>query len=241
MHSTAKVQQLLLDLQTTDSKIRSIRSEAENLTETAQLKHLIENRRRLLVERARAKRTVSQQKGALADLDPQISKLTADLATLEKNLAGETRAKVAEALLRQKAADTERLSRLDRQRDEREKALAEAQKAENILSQDDERLEQVGLDIKQRRDDKIDHLRRRMAVQRDRRQLCVDNLPPEVLDLYVRFAREAAGPVVVRYIEGSLERTSGIELSTSQLSDIAAARPGDILPFEDTGIIVVRI
>jgi predicted nucleic acid-binding Zn-ribbon protein len=240
MKSTPKIQQLLIDLQMTDNKIRSIRSEAEGLEETVQLKQVIARRRNLILHRRQIAQTIVRENQALDDINAQRATINRDLKSIASHVSSGASGQTS-ALNQKKAQDQARLSQLDDEEKQHRTALSEAQTADDILAHNDAHLKQAGLDIKERRDDKIDHLRRRMALQRSRRDVCVQGIPADIVNMYEQFARRGDGHVVVRYVEGHLDHTDELDLSDNQLAEIAAAESGDILPFEQQNLLVAHI
>ncbi|MDO5694271.1 MAG: hypothetical protein Q4G38_01060, partial [Aeriscardovia aeriphila] len=82
MQATARIQQLLFDLQVTDTKIRHIRNEAEELEETRKLKMLIEQRKVLAMQQAQLSSRAQKAQLALDDIAQQESKLAEHLDQL---------------------------------------------------------------------------------------------------------------------------------------------------------------
>lgn len=239
--STPKIQQLLIDLQTTDNKIRSIRTEAEGLPETAQLKQLIMQRRQILIKRHQISHTIAQESRALDDVATQREKIRRDLNSIAAHLHGGTSGKSASALEQKRAQGQARLDQLEAEEKQHRSQLSEAHTADDILAHNDDHLKQAGMDIKERRDDKIDRLRRQMALQRSRREVCVQGIPTDLITLYDTFARQGDGHVVIRYVEGHLDHAGNVTLTDDQMSEIASAESGDIVPFEQNNVLVVHI
>lgn len=239
MQATSTQQQLLYNLQRIDRKAQRIRHDAETLPETTKLKGIILQRRQILIEQAQLRKKNEKQDNVQKDIEAQRTKITDALATLDKQLEGETRAKVVSAINQQKAADKERLARLDKELTDSLSAQDGYQRDLEILAQNDKRLETTGNDLKNRREGILDSLRAKMERQRSRREICVQGLSPEILDTYTQMAREGDGNVVVRYRDGRVEETT-LPINGADLDKIRTAPADEAIVLDDPPVIVVR-
>jgi predicted nucleic acid-binding Zn-ribbon protein len=239
MQATSTQQQLLYNLQRIDRKAQRIRHDAETLPETAKLKGIIVQRRQILVETKKLENKSAGQDEIQKDIEAQRSKINDSLATLEKQLQGETRAKVVSAINQQKAADTARLAKLDEELEQSLAAQDDYRRDIEILTQNDRRLETTGNDVKNRREGILASLRTKMAKQRSRREICVQGLTPELVDMYTQLARSGDGDVVVRYLDGHLDSTT-LPVTGADLDRIRTADPDEVVVLEDPAVMVVR-
>ncbi len=239
MQATTTQQQLLYNLQKIDRKAQRIRHDAETLPETAKLKGIIVQRRQILLEINKLEKKSAEQDAVQKDIEAQRTKIDASLDTLERQLQGETRAKVVSAINQQKAADKARLEKLDQELTDSLAAQDGYARDIEILTQNDKRLETTGNDLKNRREGILASLRTKMAKQRSRREICVQGLTPEIVSTYTQMAREGDGDVVVRYLDGHLESTT-LPITGADLGRIRTAPQDEAVVLEDPSVIVVH-
>lgn len=239
MQATSTQQQLLYNLQQIDRKAQRIRHDAQTLPETEKLKGIILQRRQILIEKTKLGKKIREQDEVQKDIEAQRSRISDSLATLDKQLQGETRAKVVSAINQQKATNEARLKQLD---DELEKSL-EAQDGYTrdieILTQNDGRLATTGNDLKNRRDGIIASLRAKMARQHERREVCLGGLSQELIDAYTQLAESGDGQVVIRCLGGHLDSTT-TPVSSADLEKIRTAPADEVVLLEDPPVMVVR-
>ncbi|MCI1936151.1 MAG: hypothetical protein LKJ44_06310 [Bifidobacteriaceae bacterium] len=241
MKATTQEQQLLFDLQTLDIDARKVRYEAENLEETAHLKHLIEQRKAIVVERKRLAKAQEAVKAENDELEAQIAGLDTKLGSIDVKLksSGVTPKEVL-SLTRQQETLSEQKKDLEEQSMEKLSQIETYEKNDAILQSNDDKLHAAGLDLKNRRDDKISVLKKRMASIQTRRKICIPSIPKDVLQLYADMSKNAQGNVVVRYINGHVEGLH-TQLPPAELHQIEAADPEDLVVLEEYGVIVARV
>ncbi|MCI1984009.1 MAG: hypothetical protein LKJ47_04450 [Bifidobacteriaceae bacterium] len=240
MFATPQTQQMLFDLQTLDKDARKIRHEAEELEETKHLEQLIAQRKAIVIERHK----LGVRMAALRDEAGGFEKVAAKLSTqvgaidLKLKAAGVTPKEVV-ALTKQQDGLRAQISALEDQQVEKLSEAETLEKDDSILAHNDEKLHGTGLDLKNRREDKLAKLKKRMASVASRRKIALASIPKDVLGLYESMSKNAQGNVVVRFIGGRVEDMH-TELSVAQLHAIEDADPDELVVLEDEGVIVTR-
>lgn len=241
MNATPQVQQLLFDLQSLDIDARKIRHEAQELEETKHLEQLIVQRKAIVIERKKLAAQVDEVRAQSDALEAEMTKLRTQSGSIDLKLksSGVTPKEVI-ALTKQQETLKNHLS-------EREDALMEKmgeietlEKNDAILASNDEKLHGAGLDLKNRRDDKIAVLKKRMSSVASKRKIAIASIPREVLDLYAQLEKRAQGNVVAQFVNGHVEGIH-MEISPAQLHKIESAAPNELVVLEDEGVIVVRV
>lgn len=242
MQATARIQQLLFDLQVTDTKIRHIRNEAEELEETRKLKMLIEQRKVLAMQQAQLSSRAQKAQLALDDIAQQESKLAEHLDQLTTSQKATSDSAKLATIAQKRAAAQARLKELDSEKASAQDVKAQCEHSITILGKNDERLRDSGMALKRRREAVLHHLGEKITIQKERRGIAVHALPPELVETYMRFNKakaesEEGGPVVVRFTHGELE-SQKVSLSAQELSEVQAAHPYDVVALEGAHVLV---
>jgi predicted nucleic acid-binding Zn-ribbon protein len=241
MNVTPQVQQLLFDLQSLDIDARKIRHEAEQLDETKHLEQLITQRKAIVVERHKLAVQLDAARKETDSIESDIAALKTQTGAIDVKLkASGVTPKEVVALTKQQEGLKERIGSLEDAQMEKLAASETLEKDDAILATNDEKLHDTGLDLKNRRDDKLAGLKKRMASVAGRRKVALSSLPKEVLDLYQNLSAHAQGNVVVRFVNGHVEGMH-TELSAAQLHRIEDADPNELVVLDDEGVIVVRV
>jgi predicted nucleic acid-binding Zn-ribbon protein len=229
MFATPQTQQLLFDLQSLDIDARKIRHEAEELEETKHLEQLIAQRKAIVIERHKLGESIAQLRTSSDALEADITKLKASGVTPKEVVA----------LTKQQEGLSAQISGLEDSQMEKLSEIETLEKDDAILQQNDEKLHSTGLDLKNRREDKLGGLKKRMASVNAKRKIAVSSIPKDVLDLYTQMSKNAQGNVVVRFVAGRVDGMH-LELSVAQLHTIEDADPDELVVLEDEGVIVAR-
>lgn len=241
MNATPHEQQLLLDLQAQDTEIRKIRNQAANLEETQKLESIIAQRKVIVVERRKLERRTEELTAANTELDTKITSLKTKLGGIDLSLkAPGVTPKEVTALVKQQESLTGQVNSLEEESMALLAKMEEVEKNDAILASNDERLTSTGLDLKNRRDDKLAHLKKRMGSAVNKRKIALSSLPAPLVEKYDDFAKEAQGTVVVRYVNNHIEGVH-TELSTVALRAVELGTPEEVTVLEDYGVMVVRV
>lgn len=240
MKASPQNQQLLYDLQTLDIDARKIRNEAEELEETKHLQSIVAQRKAIVIERHKLAQKVKEASGHNDEIQASIDKLQTQVGAIDLKLkASGVTPKEVIALTKQQDSLKAQISDLEDSQMEQLNQIDALNRDNTILEQNDAKLHSAGLDMKNRRDDKIASLKKRMASVASRRKIALGSLPQDLLDLYENMSKEAQGNVVVQFINGHVEGAH-VELSVAQIHAIEDADPDEVVAFEDDDLIVVR-
>lgn len=241
MKATKQVQQLLFDLQSLDIDVRKVRFEAENLKETAQLQQLVEQRKTIVIERSRLAHLRDEIRSSNDEVETKLTGVETQLGSIEVKLKGSgVSPKEVIALTKQQETLMAQKRDLEEQSMEKLARLETLERDDGILQRNDDKLHEAGLDLKNRREDKLAGLRKRIASIQTRRKICLEAIPVPVLKLYAGMAKNAQGNVVVRYLNGHVEGLH-TQLPPAELHQIEAADPDELVVLEEYGVIVARV
>jgi predicted nucleic acid-binding Zn-ribbon protein len=230
----------LFDLQSLDIDARKIRHEAEELEETKHLEQLIAQRKAIVIERHKLGESIAQLRTSSDALEADITKLKTQVGAIDLKLkASGVTPKEVVALTKQQEGLSAQISGLEDSQMEKLSEIETLEKDDAILQQNDEKLHSTGLDLKNRREDKLGGLKKRMASVNAKRKIAVSSIPKDVLDLYTQMSKNAQGNVVVRFVAGRVDGMH-LELSVAQLHTIEDADPDELVVLEDEGVIVAR-
>jgi predicted nucleic acid-binding Zn-ribbon protein len=240
MFATPQTQQLLFDLQSLDIDARKIRHEAEELEETKHLERLIAQRKAIVIERHKLSESIAQLRASSDALDADITKLKTQVGAIDLKLkASGVTPKEVVALTKQQEGLAAQISGLEDSQMEKLSEIETLEKDDAILQQNDEKLHSTGPDLKNRREDKLGGLKKRMASVNAKRKIAVSSIPKDILDLYTQMSKNAQGNVVVRFVAGRVDGMH-LELSVAQLHTIEDTDPDELVILEDEGVIVAR-
>lgn len=231
-------QELLLDLQTVDSKLQQLSARAAKLPEAAALAALES-------ERAELERSLGALTGALEDTQAELKRVEADVAVVvaraqrdRDRLAASSSVKDVEALELELASLAGRQSELEdielavmEQLEERDAALSEVQDQAAEL-------DASIASARQARDAAAEAVAEEAGHTRAARVGLEARIPADLLDLYEKQrARYGIGASMLR---GGVSLAAGVALGAADLDRVRAADPNDVLLCPESSAILVR-
>jgi predicted nucleic acid-binding Zn-ribbon protein len=231
-------QELLLELQTLDTRLQQLTRLQSNLPEEAALSELTAQRDAL-------QRTLTEQTGAWEDVQAELKRTEADVEVVEARIARDTERLQGSSSVKDVAALEQELAALAKRKsdledielavmetaEERERELeatrsALAELEERITAATDARDTALG-----------DVTAQREQASTGRAALAA-RVPGDLLALYEK-QRERYG-VGATLLRGGVSVASGVALNASDLSAIRAAAPDDVLLCPASDAILVR-
>jgi predicted nucleic acid-binding Zn-ribbon protein len=232
------VQARLLELQGHDDELRRIATHRRRLQTGGDLAAAIE-------ERAAARRTSVDDRGAVDDLRTRVGRLESDVKLVEQRLerdrgrlAATSSAKDAQGLEQEIASLLRRRSTLEDEELELMEALEQAEAREATsraaLTSAEERVRALEAD----RDDALAGLDRQEAEVTAKRAALVAELPEDLVALYDR-QRTRYGVGAARLV-GTVSEGSNMALTGADLAEVRAAPPDAVVLDPESNCILVR-
>lgn len=231
-------QELLLDLQTLDTRLQQVAHRVSTLPESAAVAALT-------IEQTELQRVLTERTGAWEDAQAELKRTEADVAVVDARIVRDRERLQASASVKDVAALEQELAALAKRKsdledielavmetvEERERELAEARTQAAALEQ--------------RLADSIDARELALgATSADRdavtaeRAAVAAKVPADLLALYEK-QRERYG-VGASLLRGGVSQASGVALNASDMSAVRAAAPDDVLLCPDSNAILVR-
>jgi predicted nucleic acid-binding Zn-ribbon protein len=238
MKARPEHQALLLDLQAIDTKLGQLDHREKNLPQLAVLAELTRQRDALLS-------TQAERRGALEDVQTELTRLESDVAVVETRIARDKERLQGTASVKDVAALEQELAALQKRHgdleeieftvmerlEERESELAETTAAVADLDA------QVGAAEAER-----DAGREAIAAERENtvadRRVLITTIPSDLLSLYEKQrSRYGYGASLLRF---GVSSATGVALLADELAAVRAAAPDDVVLCPSSDAILVR-
>ena len=240
MRVPAAQQQLLLELQSFDTRLARLAHEARTLPVLARLEQANKVLGEQDVARVRLDAAVADQRRELTRLEDDIAKVVARRDRhLERLGSGGVPAKEVQAIQAEVDHLQARQSVLE---DEQLESMEAAEQVESERQAILDRLAAIAADIsdsESERDTELGRLRAATAGVQAQRDALALQLPGEIVDLYDEVRASTGGLGVVAVSGGSTDGVS-IDFTLSELDAIRTADPDTVLQSEEYGYILVR-
>lgn len=238
MKATAEHQARLLDLAGLDTREQQLAHRAKSLPEHAELAELEESaglvRARLL-----------EQTGEREDTELEIKRIESDVEVVTARIARDTeRLNTSSSVKDVAGLEVEltslrtRLGNLEDMQLTLMELLEEREKAEQGTRQELDELQSRVANVTARRDEAVADIDSERASAADARSALVAELPDDLVALYEK-QRERYG-VGASHLRGGVSSASGVKLHESDLADIRAAAPDDVVLCPSSNAILVR-
>lgn len=231
-------QAILLDLQAIDTKLQQLAHRANTLPELAMIVSL-------KIEAEEARRTGVTDSGALEDARTELKRVESDVEVVEARIKRDTERLESTSSVKDVAGLEAELSSLrKRQSDLEDIELTVMERIEELeltasgsTSGHGDLLARLS-NAEASRDAALDTIRAESEHAQANRLTIVGKLPSELVSLYER-QRERYG-TGASLLQGGVSRASGVKLNESDMADIRAAAPDDVVLCPDSNAILVR-
>lgn len=238
MKASPEHQARLLDLAALDTRVQQLSHRAKSLPELAELTELeastAEVRGRLL-----------EQTGEREDTEREFGRIESDVEVVTARIARDTERLESTSSVKDVAGlEVEltslrtRLGNLEDMQLTLMELLEEREKTEQGTRQEFEELESRVADASARRDAALAKIDAERAAVVNERSTLVGELPEDLVALYEK-QRERYG-VGASHLRGGVSSASGVTLHESDLADIRAAAPDDVVLCPSSNAILVR-
>ncbi|WP_227412045.1 zinc ribbon domain-containing protein [Cryobacterium sp. BB736] len=238
LKASPEIQALLLDLQAIDTRLAQLEHRAKTLPEHAALAELggqADELRKDLLEKL----------GSLEDARIELKRIESDVELVEARIRRDTERLDASSSVKDvQGLEAELTSLRKRQSDLEDIELAVMERVEEAEAAEREartRLDDVAEKVKALeadRDAALEGIRGEQQHANANRQTIVGRVPDDLLALYERQReRYGAGASLLQY---GVSSASGVKLNESDLAEIRAAAPDDVLLCPTSNAILVR-
>lgn len=236
--ATPEAQAKLLDLLALDTRVQQLAHHATTLPELAELAELESSA-------SIVRGQLLEQTGAREDTELEIKRIESDVEVVDARIARDNERLESSSSVKDVAGlEAEltslrtRLSNLEDIQLTLMETLEEREKAEQGTRQEFEELQSRIADAQARRDAALAEVNEERATIASDRASLVETIPADLVGLYEK-QRERYG-VGASHLRGGVSSASGVKLHESDLAEIRAAAPDDVVFCPSSSAILVR-
>ena len=238
LKATPEEQALLLDLQAIDTKLAQLDHRAKSLPEHEVL-------RGITTESEALRQTFVEQNGMLEDVRLELSRVEADVATVEARIKRDTERLTTSSSVKDVAALEQELVALKKRLGDLEEIeltvmerLEEHQASVSALAVQNDALRSQAADIEAARDASLATIDAERNNNAAARRTIEGKVPVDLLALYEKQrTRYGTGASLLR---GGASMASGVKLLENEMQAVRAAAPEDVLLCPSSEAILVR-